>query len=393
MNPARRYKFFFFFSFSFLAYFLAFLPIFWEHLGFSAREIAIASMVGTVATIVSAPFVLSLAYSSLAANRLLTPLVIIGLLGFLPYLFVTEIWILIPAWFVCAFAGKGIYALIEAQSIRDGSETDVAFEEVRIWGSYGFIVATLILGQLIDLMDVALLGVIGMAFLLVNYSGALICKPLLGESVRKSESSGSVENLGIYRSTAVALYLVNLLLWASHTPLYVYLSVHLRDLDWSGGMISTAWTIGVLCEIGLFLIFPAVEKRIRLVTILRSAIVFSVIRWAIMAHQTDVNWILLGQFLHLFTFGACYLASVKIILGIFPDSMKDRGQGYLTAVGVGLGSFLGRLGAMAMADSYSIPEMFNVASFVALAALPVSFFIRDVEIDKVPAKPLVPVSP
>ncbi len=393
MTPGRRYKLFFFFSFSFLAYFLAFLPIFWEHLGFSVREIAVASMMGTVATIVSAPFVLSLAYNSFAASRLLTPLILLGLLGFFPYLFVTEISILIPAWFIAAFAGKGIYALIEAQAIRDGSERDPGFEEVRIWGSYGFIIATMVLGQLVDFMGVAYLGLIGMAFMLASYSGALVCKPLLGKTVRRVESSGEIKSLGSYRGTAVALYVINLLLWASHTPLYVYLSVHLRSLDWTGGMISTAWTIGVICEIGLFLIFPWVEKRFRLVTILRSAILFAFVRWSIMANQTGVEWILLGQFLHLFTFGACYLASVKIILGIFPESLKDKGQGYLTAIGVGLGSFLGRVAAMAMAENYSIPEMFNVASYVAILALPFSFLIKDVKRGREGAKPIVAVTP
>jgi hypothetical protein len=48
---------------------------------------------------------------------------------------------------------------------------------------------------------------------------------------------------------------------------------------------------------------------------------------------------------------------------------------------------------MAMAENYSIPEMFNVASYVAILALPFSFLIKDVKRGREGAKPIVAVTP
>ncbi len=381
MSSEYRYKFFFFFSFCFLAFFLVFLPVLWKSVGFSRTEIAFASMMGTVATIFSAPLFLSLAHSKLRASVMLLPLLVVGFLFFTPYLWSSVVLVLIVCWFGCSFAGKGIYALVEAQAVRDGSEGKFSFEDLRVWGSIGFLVANIVIGLSIDRFGVDSLALLGLILLFLNYLGAFICRPLLSdnlvEQVERQESFFSSKHL----PAIVSLFAVNFLLWASHTPLYLFLSVHLQELGWTGSMISVAWNLGVVFEIALFAIFPSIEKRIPLVTILRVAIVFTVIRWAIMSFESSMGMILFAQALHLFSFGACYLASIKLVFRILPNEMRDRGQGFLTAAGIGLGSFGGRLLATYFAEQVSIEQMFLASGVLALLAYPISFLIPNSKTD------------
>ena len=170
--------------------------------------------------------------------------------------------------------------------------------------------ANIVIGLALDSFGAESLALIGLTLLVLNYLGAFLCRPLLPgkltvEDRKPKEAKGKLA--GAYLVPMIALFVVNFLLWASHTPLYLYLSVYLQDMGWTGSMISLAWNLGVIFEIGLFAMFSILEKRVALTTILRSAIVFTVVRWAIMATQTSVSAILFAQLLHLFSFGACYL--------------------------------------------------------------------------------------
>jgi MFS transporter, PPP family, 3-phenylpropionic acid transporter len=158
------------------------------------------------------------------------------------------------------------------------------------------------------------------------------------------------------------------LTWASHGPLYVYLSLYLKGLGWSGQMISLAWNVGVFAEILVFSFFYRLEGRFALMTIFRVSIFLALVRWLILANFTNPLCILASQALHAFSFGAFYLASIKLAFRTLPDDMRDRGQGFLTGLGSGLGSFLGRMAAGLPGEALTTPELLRLVFWGAAAA-------------------------
>ena len=98
------------------------------------------------------------------------------------------------------------------------------------------------------------------------------------------------------------------------------------------------------------------------------------LRWLILALRHDTNLILLSQSLHAFTFGGLFLASMKLMHDIMPEHLRDRGQAYIQAVGLGLGCLAGQwyFGFQAeQLNSYQeIPQLYlQSAAFTFIALL------------------------
>jgi len=380
-TPRTSFQTYYFLTFSFLAFWIAFLPLYWESLGFDKSQLALMSLAGTVATLFSGPLSLDFSHKYMGARLLALVLFILNLIVFLPQIFAKGFYLLLVSWFLCLVCRKGMHALLDARAIRAGAEGEFNFERVRIWGSIGFILSTLACGLALDFFGADKLVLIGAGLLVSTGFGAYFCKDFLGkEPARLADKlANKLDSDGIdsrvYLLPVVALILVNVIIWATHTPYYVYFSVYLSELGWSGFEISAAWTIGVLAEVIYFRFFYLFERRFSLVNILRQAIIMTALRWLILASTTALPWLILAQVLHMFSFGACYLASVKLVFKLLPDDYRDRGQGFLVALGHGLGACLGRVLASFGALSWAIPEMFMLSSAIALLALPLTFLV------------------
>ncbi len=378
MTPRLRFQSYYFFAYSFLAFFLAFLPLHWEEIGFDRQQLALLSMASTLATLFAGPAFLHIAHRYLGARMLVVSLFLISVGCFAPQLFLHGFLVILVSWFLCSVSSKGVHSIVDARAVRIAAEGEFNFERVRIWGSIGFIVATFALGFSLDLFGISSLVIFGSIILLAMGIGTYLCLGKLDSSpahLLVKEPVGEKTPKRQFLPSVVALLLVNAIIWGSHTPYYVYISVHLSHLGWSGAAISSAWSLGVISEIVLFRYFYLLERRFSLVSILRQAIVATAVRWLIIANFTSITWILLAQVLHLYSFGACYLASVKLIYKLLPDEYRDRGQGFLAAVGSGLGSTFGRILASMVAVSWTIPQMFVASAIASLLAFPLTFLI------------------
>ena len=62
-------------------------------------------------------------------------------------------------------------------------------------------------------------------------------------------------------ASMVCLLLACALMQASHGPYYVFFSIHLEDLGYSGGEIGALWALAVVAEVALFAGHAAGARR------------------------------------------------------------------------------------------------------------------------------------
>ncbi len=154
----------------------------------------------------------------------------------------------------------------------------------------------------------------------------------------------------------------------SHGPYYTFLTLYLIDLNYSRAMIGWLWALGVLAEIGLFVIMPWLLRRVHLKHIIVISLLLAALRWWLLAYYADsLLVLLLIQVLHAATFGSFHAAAIHFVQRYFSAHKQGQGQGLYVSFS-GVGGALGALYAGYTWQTLGAGVTFSLASAVALFA-------------------------
>ena len=124
----------------------------------------------------------------------------------------------------------------------------IDYGRVRLWGSVGFIAASLGAAAVLR-------GIAGDA-ILVLLGGAFVLGSLIGFALPRVAAPAGVEPFGVRRTLSDLILRRSLvaggLILASHAAFYTFGSVYWRGLGFSTGTIGALWAFGVFVEIVLF---------------------------------------------------------------------------------------------------------------------------------------------
>jgi PPP family 3-phenylpropionic acid transporter len=253
--------------------------------------------------------------------------------------------------------------LAESLTLAHLATTNGHYSRIRMWGSLGFIVAAVILGFLIDYAGIGsllwfLLGVQITLFLL-SYT---LPDPKIEPHAQDHFSIWEV----IKQPNVIALLVGCSLMVTSHGVLYNFYSIYLSDHGYSKGMIGLLWAVGVICEIGIFMLMPKIMVRFSLKKILLISLVLAVIRFSMIGLAVDNLWLLvIAQSLHAATFGSFHAASVEVISQFFNGRHQARGQAIYNSVAYGIGGTIGGI-----LGGYSLQYLGGQQTFMLSAIFP-----------------------
>jgi PPP family 3-phenylpropionic acid transporter len=223
-------------------------------------------------------------------------------------------------WFFFVMAALSLFTsstlpLAESLTLAHLATTNGHYSRIRMWGSLGFIVAAVILGYLIDFAGIKSL----LWFLLaVQITLFALTHSLADAKVEPHEHDRFSIWQVIKQPNVLALLIGCALMVTAHGVLYNFYSIYLSDHGYSKGMIGLLWSVGVICEIGIFMLMPKLMARYSLKTILLVSLVLAVIRFTMIGIAVDNLLLLaLAQSLHAATFGSFHAASVEAITRFF----------------------------------------------------------------------------
>ncbi len=366
---ARVFSTFYFLFYLMVSVNLAFMPIHFRDLGFSALEIAILSSGMSIASLCAAPIYGRLLVKTENRRPVLLGCVAAALICFLPLLFLTSFYPVMFCYGMYFLANNGIAVANDTEAVRRSLHQELKFERVRVWGSVGFVFSSLIFGLAIDRFSAAVVAPASALSLVFVALYAWFNRRVLAQSkdaVTKPLAPGGSIVRDVLPNSVWFVLLTILLIWGSHGVLYVYFSLYLRTLNWTGSEIALAWNIGVITEIILFYLFSTLKKKLGLRFIFISSIILTMLRWAILALTTDKFTIYCSQVLHGWSFGLFYLAGIELLHEFLPESYRSRGQAWISAWGPGAGSLSGRIFFGIIAGELLLPEQFQRLFFYAV---------------------------
>ncbi|HCP55530.1 MULTISPECIES: MFS transporter [Pseudomonas] len=265
-----------------------------------------------------------------------------------------------------AFFWHAVLPQFEVITLAHLREQAAKYSQIRLWGSIGFIVAVVGLGQLFEHLSLAaypLAIVLIMAAICISSFWVPDAQPR-----HRPEFAGQgrfIEQLK--RPQILGFYLSVSLMQLSNGPYYTFLSVHLEALGYARGAIGGFWALGVLAEIVLFMFMAQLLARFSLRRVLLASFLITAVRWVLLGNFADhVVVLIIAQLMHAATFGSFHAASIHFVQRSFGDRQQGQGQAlYAALAGVG-----GALGALYSGYSWSTlgsSWTFTLASVAVLA--------------------------
>lgn len=376
--PYWRLSFYYFFYFAFIGVFSPYFTLYLQSLRLTAADIALLMSQMQLMRLLAPTFWGWLADRrgrQVDIIRLSALCACIGFTGF----FLTDNFIqLFVPMTLMAFFWSAALPLVESLTFAHLAEESHRYSRIRVWGSVGFIVAVLLGGALLDqlpigdvptMVFVVLVGILLMAFQLPE--GRQFDR--VGEGATTGEASGeSQPPLATLRSVLAQrqvwmLLLACFLMSSAHGVYYVFYSIHLDELGYSKGMIGLLWSLGVLVEIGLFMVMAPLMQRFSLRALLLATYAAAVVRFLMIGWGAEsLVLLLIAQAMHGLTFGVHHAAAIAAVNQWFPQHIHARGQALYSSLSFGGGGLFGGLVSGLVWDPLGAGWAFTLGACFAL---------------------------
>ena len=382
MSTPQRYLYqrlstFYFFFFAALGVFVPYWPLYLKSLNFSAIEIG-ELMAIVMASKILAPYLLGWLSDHLQkrliiiqVSLLVTVAAFAGILGYQSY------WWFVVVMMIFGFFWNASLPLFEALTLEHLAGNTSRYSHIRLWGSVGFIISVAALPLIIDENGIALLPLLMLSLLIANGASSLLLK----DKVKKVSHDEPVDIFKILKKPVVIAFLVACALQSlSHGAYYTFFSIYLEDHGYSRSITGSMWALGVLAEVGLFIVVHRLFHRFSTSRLFAIALLLTSFRWIILALWVDSPVLLvLSQVLHAASFGLFHATAISLTHQLFPGRLHGRGQALYAGISFGLGGTLGNLMSGYTWDSMGSTWVFLASALIALlgAMIAAKFINKD----------------
>lgn len=363
--PYWRLSSYYFFYFAFIGAFSPFFGLYLQSLKFSAWDIGLLMSQMQLMRLFGPNvwgWVVDRYGHRLAVIRLAGA---VGLAGFLAFFWLDRLPGMLLAMAVLAFFWSAALPLVEALTFDHLRQEPGRYSSIRVWGSVGFIVAVMVTGAVLDWAPpISILWVC--TSILLGILAFAIGLPEAFHAPTERQAPGVRE---ILRSSSVRGFLLACFAMSvAHGAYYVFYSIHLANHGYSKTSVGLLWSLGVLAEIGIFMIMPRLSRRYSLRSIMLFCFAVAVIRFLLIAWGVESLFVMaFAQLLHAITFGAYHAAAIAAINQWFPGKAQARGQALYSSLTFGAGGLLGALISGWMWDGWGAGWTFSLGSVFALA--------------------------
>jgi len=367
-NLHWRLSRFYFFYYFFVGSFVPYWGIYLQSENFSPSSIGILLSLFQISRIVAPNFWGWLADHTGHRVKWIKLTSFLGLIGFIGVFWAKGFfWIFLVMSALSLFTSSTL-PLAESLTLAHLATTDGHYSRIRLWGSIGFIVASLFLGYLIDFQGINIL----LWVLLIAQAIIFFLSNTIPETQDIQHKTNDLSIWKIIKTPSVIALLIGCTLMVSaHGVLYNFYSIYLKDHGYSSGTIGWLWAVGVICEILIFMAMPKILQRFSLKAILLMSLFLGVIRFILIGVSPDHLYLLfIAQMFHAATFGSFHAASIEVIAYYFKGRNQTRGQAIYNSVAYGIGGTIGGLGG-----GYLIQYLGGQLGFMIAAISPLIGFV------------------
>lgn len=378
-TPYWRLSGFYFFYFASLGAIVPFWNLYLKALGYSATQtgvfIAILMLTRVVAPNVWG-FVADHTGRRMRVVRigcLLASIIYAGILLNQSY------WWMILVMLVFSFFWNAALPQFEATTLSHLGEASHRYSAIRLWGSIGFVLSVVGLGYAFEHTSILHLP----EFILTLLAGIWVMSLIVPDDV---SSPVHLEHEPISRLLrkrhVIGLLAACFCMQVSHGPYYAIYSRYMESYHYTVAAIGWLWALGVIAEIGIFMIMHRLFKRYSLRSLLLFSLATAALRWLLVAlFPQYLSVMLVAQLLHAVTFGVYHATAIGLVHLLFRGRHQGKGQALYSSLSFGAGGAVGSLYSGIAWDHLGRPAVFAISVLFSLLGFALAY--RYVKLEQV----------
>ena len=364
--PYWKLSGFYFFYFASLGVLVPYWSLYLKSLGFSS--LAIGALIAILpATKLVAPYIWGwLADHTRRSMLIIRVSSLLALVTFLLVFISQELWWLTFVMLLFSFFWNATLPQFEAMTLNHLGEDSHHYSMIRLWGSLGFIVIVVLIGDLLQTHDADVIPLVVLStFVLI-----LLFSFIVPEKLNTPHSDHSPIWHVIKQPKVMAFLVVCFLMLCSHGPYYTFYTIFLEEQGYSSHMIGVLWAVGVIAEVIIFLLMHRMLPAYGARTLLIVTLLLTTIRWLLIGFFVeDLPMLFLAQLIHAFSFGMFHSVGISLVHEYFTGSHQGRGQALYSSVSFGAGVAVGSLISGMLWDKWGASVLFAFASCCTVGAL------------------------
>ncbi|MHB8133547.1 MAG: MFS transporter [Anaerolineaceae bacterium] len=279
---------------------------------------------------------------------------------------VTTMALLILMIVVFALFSSPIVPLLDSLALKTAVKNDRSYGDLRLWGSIGWAISTVLIGWLIERLGIHWLFygyIVFMTFGLITS----FFQPHQ-HSVPKSSIWSGIKDL-LSNKTYILFLLSVFLLVVSSNGVLTFLSIFMDSIGTKEGLIGLGWALSAVSEVPVMMLSGRVIRKIGSKGLLMIAFIMYAIRWMLLSFIHTPFWALTIQLLHGPSFASFLVGSVTFIQERTPAGLNTTALTIFNPVIFGLGSIVGSLLGGYLLDQVGMSVLFQVFSAIAFGSL------------------------
>ncbi len=258
-----------------------------------------------------------------------------------------------------------ILPLTDGLSVSVSEAALADYGRLRVWGSIGFIIASLAGGLFLTGPAMQNLPVVLAVLMLVTAMAAG------GFPVLDKKSPDGQQRVP-FSAAFYRLLGVSFIMQVSHGAYYGFFSLYLAAAGYTGWQIGMYWVLGVLAEIILMWRWSRPMQQVAPAMLFAVCLILAALRWFGTGLTTDPVLTALLQCLHAASFAAFHVAAIAWVKRLAPEQRHTSAQGWYSAAGFGLGSMIGIMGCGLIVEAWGYAWAFYICALVACLGVPLA---------------------
>ena len=367
MKKATSFSFYFLFFAANAAY-MPYIVLYFQSLGFNGAQIGLLTSLSPLLAMIGSPFLTGLADST-RHHRLIMSLAMlvsisVGVLMPASTTFLPVILLVI----MFSFFGSPVNAFADTATMAMLDERKELYGRLRLGGTFGWGIASLVFGRLIENHGLRL----GFhSFAAITFLALLVSQNFSFKSTASRGSFLSGARKLLENRRYVVFLLMALVSGIGLSTVNNYFFPYMAELNATKSMMGLAQFISTVSELPVLLVSHRILRRLKPHGMLVMGMGFIVLRLLLYAAISTPQGVLVSQLMNGLTYALVWVAGVSYAAQSAPPGMSATAQGLFGATVFGVGSALGGYSGSLLLEALGGRMMFLVVGLFLLVSLTV----------------------
>lgn len=374
-----KVKIMYFILYGCFACYFPFLPVYLGSRNFSYTEMGIVFAINSLAGVLFQPIWGYITDKFLYKKKALIIMMVGSAIGIFNFLFTRDLMMVICSQIIFIAFQSPLAPVADAYSYEMiQSNKNMQYGRIRLMGSAGFAILAAIMGIVIKFTNIYSTFIIYSLLMLVV---VVITKSINFKGEGDISNKISFNDVGaLFRNKRFMIFILSVFLFnIAQGTNGNYIAVLIQK---TGGDVSN---IGIMSFITAMTELPVLFFSVRFLKkfgtlnlYILSAFTFS-IRFFLDSISTNYNIVLIIQILQCITFTFYIISALQYVNEVVPIKMRTSGITLYSAIGCGLGGFIGNILGGMIIDNTSIFFLYKILSLVCFITIIVSIKLRKID--------------